>query len=146
MPDFWPSSGWGLASGRFPEIEGSLTGNSEEAVDSAKTKLQQILREQVLPHLSSMRSLELLESIYDVSLQPGTAYPKAICNFLLGRFEEGKNLIEQFLSFFENQSTLTTQICKELASLDNEGIKGRLDEYKIQNYKKYRLSKIDVSA
>ena len=140
LPNFWPNTGWGPASGRFPEQEGELFVNDAIDVGSVSLKLKELNKDVVIPHLKPLQTLELLEAEFDNVALPATGYPKAVCNFLMAQYDRGRQILEQYISWcrlFSNDEAAET-----LLRQTDEEIMISLAKHREKNVKKYHLTKL----
>ena len=143
MPEFWINSGWGPATGRIPLEEGSLFIKSDEDVSSVQSDLEMINKTMVLPHLNNILKIEKLESIYDTKKSPASGYAKAVCNFIIKRYDNGRKDMENYINWrksFDNDETLAN-----ILKLNNSEIQKMLSNEQDKNIKKYHLKKYIVN-
>ena len=152
LPTFWPSSGWGQAAGRIPEEENMLFITQEKDIPSVQQKLAELNKKSVIPHLESLKNIEDLDACFDISNSPSSAYPKAICKFMLGEYEQGREIIDVFVNY-KIQKLKEYEVKNPYSELDrpeyfiglsNDQIYEELLNFKRNNIKKYRLKKYQV--
>ncbi len=149
LPTFWPHSGWGEAAGRVPVEEKALFITQDKDIATVQQKLAELNRKIVIPNLDNLKNIKDLDAAFNISTAPGSAYPKAMCKFMLGQYEQGREIIDKYIDFrvqqlkdYEVKNQHSQIDTKEyLIDLSNDEIKKELIKFKAINIKKYRLKK-----